>query len=94
MSSRRPCCAGVRSASTVAVILWYSTPGPSTYVDAEAWSSDAAAVWLSVRRNEVLFKVFCSSGKSLAKVKQDSCIVVFQQDLSCCRFYLDTAIEQ
>jgi hypothetical protein len=37
-------------------------------------------------------KVFCSSGKSLAKVKQDSSIVVFQQDLVAA--YLDTAIEQ
>jgi hypothetical protein len=45
-----------------------------------------------VRRDEVLFKVFCSSGKSLAKVNQDSCIVVFQQDLVAA--YLDTAIEQ
>jgi hypothetical protein len=58
-------------------------------VDAEA-SSDAAVG--SIRRDEVLFKVFCSSGKSLAKVKQDSCIVVFQQDLVAA--YLDTAIEQ
>lgn len=55
-------------AEAIAVIVWYRTPGPSTY---RCRGVDGCCCWLSVRRDEVLFKVFCSSGKSPAKVKQD-----------------------
>ena len=69
MSTRRP-----RSAkgqvclnSTMAVIAWYRTPVPSMCRCRGVVVG--CCCWLSVRRHEVPFKVFCSSGKSLAKVK-------------------------
>jgi hypothetical protein len=54
MSTRRPRSAGgqVRLNSTIAVIVLYRTPGPSTYVDAEASLSDVLLLlWLSVHRD-------------------------------------------